>query len=97
MIHEMHEEEEVDTSIGTVEKTQPSSLPIVREAISPVGGTLADVQDVPEIQLIQVLHISSSHIISVPHIEICDTMPSGQVHNQGLEHLSDLEQQIITA
>ena len=54
-------------------------------------------QDVLEIRLIQGVHILSSHIISVPHIEIFETMQLGQVHNQGLEHLVDLEQQIIIA
>ena len=57
---------------------QPSSLPAVGEVIAPVGGTLADVQDVPKIQLIQGLQTFTSHIISVPHIEIFQTMPSWQ-------------------
>ena len=56
MIHEMHEEEE-DTSTGTLEEMQPSSLLAGGEAIASVGGTLVDVQDVPKIQIIQGLHI----------------------------------------
>ena len=47
MIHEMHDEEETDTSVGTVVEEQPSSLPTVRKTIVLVGGTLVDVQDVP--------------------------------------------------
>ena len=53
MIHEMHEEEEEDTSAGTVEEMHPSSLPAVGEAIELIEGSLVDVQDVPNIQLIE--------------------------------------------
>lgn len=67
MIHEMHEEETY-TSTSTLVEEKPSSLLAVGETITPVGGTLVDVQDVPEIQLVQGLHILSYHIISVPHI-----------------------------
>ena len=47
MIQEMHDEEETDTSVGTIEEMQPSSLPRFGETIASVGGTLVDVQDVP--------------------------------------------------
>ena len=59
----MHDEEETDTSTGTIEEMQPSLLPAVGETIAPIGGTLVDVKDVPKIHLIQGLHILSSHII----------------------------------
>ena len=48
MNHEMHEEEEVDNIVGTVEE-QPSSILVVGEHIALVVGTLVDVQDVLEI------------------------------------------------
>ena len=69
MIHEMHEEEEVDSSTGTLIEEQPSLLPIVEENIVPVGGTLVVLQEVPTHQLIQGKHTISSHIFSVPLIE----------------------------
>ena len=76
MFHEMHEEE-ADTSTGTILEEQASSVREVGENIAPVGGNLVDVQEVPKIHLIQGLHIISSHVILVPHIEICETRSSG--------------------
>ena len=84
MIHEMHEEQAADTSAGLLEEMLPSSLKAVGETITLVGGTLVVERDVPNIQLIQGFHILSYHIISLPHIEICETMPSRKLHNQRL-------------
>ena len=38
------------------------------------------------------MHIHPSHIISLPLIETYGNMPSGPMHNQGLEQYADLEQ-----
>lgn len=52
---------------------------------------------VPKIQLIQGLQSFPSHLISIPQLEICGDMPSGKLHNQGLEHIVDLEHKTIIA
>ena len=52
-------------------------------------------QEVPT-QLIQGMHTHSSHIVSVDLIETYEDMPSGPMHNQGLEQNVDLKQQTIT-
>ena len=54
-------------------------------------------QDVSDSHLIQGMHPFSSHIVSVPLIETYGDMPSGLLHDQGLEHHADLEQHYITA
>ena len=96
MIQEMHEEEEADSSIGTLIEEQPSLLPVVGDTIFPVGGTLVILQEVPTHQLIQGMHPLSSHIVSIPLIETYGNMPSGPMQYQGLEHNADLKQQHIT-
>ena len=93
----MHEEEEEDSSAGTIGEEQPSLLPVVGGTIVSVGGTLVFCQEVPTYQLIQGMHTHSSPIVSVYLIETYGDMPSGPLHNQGLGHSADLEQQHITA
>ena len=56
MIQEMHEEEEEDSSDGTLGEEQQSLLPVVGATIVPVGGTLVLCQEVPTYQLIQGMH-----------------------------------------
>ena len=87
----MHEEEEEDSCIGTLGEEKPSLLPTVGDTIVPVGGTLVLWQEVPTNQLIQGMHELSSHIVSVDLIETYGDMPSGSMHNQGLEQHVDLE------
>ena len=82
MIQEMHEEEEVDSSAGTLRKVHPSLLPVFGDTIVWIGGTLV----VPTHHWIQGMHTSSPHIASVDLIETYEDMPSGPMHNQGLEH-----------
>ena len=91
MIQEMHEEEEEDSNAGTLIEEQPSLLPAVGETIVPVGGTLVVLQEVPTHQLIQGMYPLSSHIVFLPLIETYGNMPSGPLHNQGLEQISDLK------
>ena len=86
----MHEEEEVDSSADISLEEQPSLLPAVGETIVPVGGTLVVLQEVPTHQLIQGIQPLSSHIVSVPLIETYGDMPSGLLHDQGLEQHVDL-------
>ena len=47
-------------------------------------------------QLIQGMHELSSHIVLVDLIETYEDMPSGPMHNKGLEKNVDLKQQPIT-
>ena len=97
MDQEMHEEEEEETGAGTLEEKRPSLLLAVGDTIVPVGGTLVLYQEVPTYPLIQGMHTHSSPIVSVDLIETYGVMPSGPMHNQGLEQNVDLNQQIITA
>ena len=82
MDQEVHEEEEEDTSTGTLEENRPSLLPAVGDTIVPVGGTLVFCQEVPTYQLIQGMHKISAHIVPRP------------IHNQGLEQNVDLNSNI---
>ena len=43
------------------------------------------------------MHEPSSHIVSIDFIETYEDMPSGPMHNQGLEQIVYLKQQHITA
>ena len=97
MIQEMHEEEEEDSNAGTLGEKQPSLLLVVGDTIVPVGGTLVFWQEVSTHQLIQGMHEHSSNIVSVDLIESYEDMPSGLMHNQGLEQNADLKQKHITA
>ena len=53
-------------------------------------------QEVPTHQLIQGMHTISSHIVSIPLIETYGDMPSGILHDQGLEQHANLKQDHIT-
>ena len=90
MIQEMHEEEEADSSAGTLGQEQPSLLLAIGDTIVSVAGTLVVLQEVPTYQLIQGMHPLPSHIVSVPLIETYGNMPSRPIHNQGLEKNADL-------
>ena len=96
MIDEMHDEEETDTSTSTLVEVHPSLLPAVGGTIVLVGGTLVALQEDPMHQLIQDMHSLSSHIVSIPLIETYGDMPSGVLHDQGLEQHVDLAQHLIT-
>ena len=91
MIMEVHEEEDADTSAGVAVEENPSPSPVVGEEIVPVGGTLVALQDVPKHQLIQGMQKFPPHIISAHQMEICGAMPSGKLHDQGLDHIVYLE------
>ena len=69
--YKMHEEEEEDSSVGTLGEKKPSLLPAIGGTIFLVGGTLVFSQEIPTYQLIQGMHKLSSHIVSRP------------MHNQG--------------
>ena len=43
------------------------------------------------------MHAHSSHIVSIDLIETYENLPSGPMHNQGLEQNVDLKQQTIIA
>ena len=85
MDQEVHDEEEEDTSAGTLEEKRPSLLPVVGDTIVPIGGTLAIggtlvfCQEVPTYHLIQVMNKILAHIVS------------RSMHNQGLEENYDLK------
>ena len=97
MIDEMHEEEEKNTSAGTLVEMQPSLLPVVGKTFALEEETLVILKDVSKSHLIQGMHPLPSHIVSVPLIETYGDMPLGLLHDQGLEHHADLEQDYITA
>ena len=46
-IQEMHGEEEVDSSAGTLGEEKPSLSPVVGDTIVPVGGNILFLQEVP--------------------------------------------------
>ena len=56
MDQKMNEEEEEDTSDGTLEEKRPTLLPVVGDTIVLIGGTLVFYQEVPTYQLIQGMH-----------------------------------------
>ena len=92
----MQEEEEEDSSAGTLGQEQSSLLPAVGDTIFWVGGTLVFWQEVSTHHLIQGMHPISYHIFSVPLIETYGHMTSGPLHDQGLEQHADLKQKHIT-
>ena len=96
MIQEMHEEEEEDSSVGTLVEVKPSLLPAIGDTIVPVEGTIVFWQDVPTHHLTQVMHTYSSHIVSVPLIETYGDIPLALLHDQGLEQHANLEHHHIT-
>ena len=94
MIQEMHEEEEENSSAGTLGEEQPSLLPVVGGTIFQVGGNFVFCQEVPTYQLIQGMHTHSSPIVSVDLIETYGDMPSRPMHNQGLKKMLILSSNI---
>ena len=87
----MHEEEENYTSASAAIEEHPSSSPAVGGVITPVGGTLVAVQDVPKDHLNQGMQTIPPHVISVHHMEICGDMPSWQLHDLESKNTVDLE------
>ena len=90
MIQEMHEEEEEDSRAGTLVEEYTCLLPAIGDTIFPVGGTLVFCQEVPTYQLIHGMHTHSSLIFSVDLIQTYGDMPSGPMHDQGLDPNVDL-------
>ena len=82
----MHEEEETYTSAGAAIEKQPSSS-VVGEFITPVGGALVVVQDVPkQNQGMQMFPLS---VVPEHLMEGCGDMP---LHDLGSRNVAGLEQ-----
>ena len=97
MIDEMYEEEEIEKSTDTLVEVQQSLLLRFGDTFAPKEETIVTLQDVSKYQLIQGMHTISSHIVLVPLSETYGEIPSGLMHDQGLEHHADLEYHHITA
>ena len=81
----MHEEEETYTYANAKIEEHPSS-PVVGEVITPMGGILVVVQDVPKTY--EGMHMFPFSVTSSHHMEDCGNVP---LHDLGSKYIADLE------